>query len=58
MPTRLPPERGGLVCPGVTRRNFLRLGGLGAGGLAFPALLGERAGHRGGATRWCSPAVA
>jgi hypothetical protein len=43
-----PPERGGPTCPGVTRRNFLRVGRLGAGALALPALLRRRA--RGGAT--------
>src|SRR5882724_15633 len=32
------PERSGF-CDGVSRRNFLKIGGLGLGGLALPQLL-------------------
>jgi len=34
-----PNERNGNLCDGVSRRNFLKIGGLGAGGFALPDLL-------------------
>jgi hypothetical protein len=43
MPIRFSSARGRTTCGGVDRRNFLRIGGLGAGGLVLPALLAQRA---------------
>src|SRR5262245_27578471 len=40
---------GSRLCDGITRREFLRVGGLGLAGLTLPALLGGRA--RAAATR-------
>jgi hypothetical protein len=37
------PERGQRFCDGVSRRNFLKIGGLGLGGLALPELLAAEA---------------
>ncbi len=34
-----PQERSGQFCDGMTRRNFLKIGGLGAAGLSLPHLL-------------------
>jgi hypothetical protein len=36
-------DRGPRLCDGLTRREWLRVGGLGAFGLSLPTLLGERA---------------
>ncbi len=35
-------DRGTWLCDGLTRREWLRVGGLGAFGLSLPALLGAR----------------
>jgi len=37
-----PPRRSG-YCDGVSRRNFLKIGALGLGGLALPELLAAEA---------------
>ena len=34
-----PPDRGASLCDGISRRNFLKVGGLGAAGLSLPQLL-------------------
>ena len=38
----------GRHCDGVSRRNFLRVGALGRGGLTLPGLLRAEAGRAGG----------
>ena len=38
------------LCDGVSRRDFLRVGGLGAAGLALPTLFGARASAAAGRT--------
>ena len=43
MPTLSLPGRMRTTCDGVTRRNFLRIGGVGAGGLLLPQVLRQRA---------------
>ncbi len=43
MPIRSPSKSGRTTHSGVDRRNFLRIGGLGAGGLLLPELLRQRA---------------
>lgn len=43
MPASPPTDHGHPMFRGVSRRNFLRVGGLGAGGLALPALLARQA---------------
>ncbi len=38
-----PPDRGRQFCDGVSRRNFIKIGGLGALGLSLPNLLAQEA---------------
>ena len=43
-------RKGGALCDGVSRRDFLRIGGLGLGGLALPDILRAQAAAAGSAT--------
>ena len=45
------PERGHPLCDGLSRRNFLKIGALGLGGLSLPQLLAAEAKSGGGSSQ-------